>query len=227
MTKNSWSFNATDKEPFVRRLLAHVSIKIRYLQYLYFKNYLRPNTKTKVLDVGITPNEELVDSNFFERQYPYQSNLTSASIEDCSSLKSKYPEIKFKKIKSSSKLPYKDEEFDAVVSWATIEHVGNLGQQKLFLRECLRVGKKTFITTPNKGFFYELHTNMLFVHWLPHKYFKLICDLSDKKFWGKTRNLNLLSARDLEKIMPKEPGIEIIKFRLLGLFTSHFLIIKA
>ena len=48
-----------------------------------------------------------------------------------------------------------------------IEHVGGEEEQRRFVAEALRVGRRAFITTPNRWFPVEVHTRLPLVHWLP------------------------------------------------------------
>lgn len=68
-------------------------------------------------------------------------------------------------------LPFDDKSFDLVYSNAVIEHVGGLAQQTAMAREVMRVGKRWFITTPNRRYPFEFHTRMPFIGWLPERAF--------------------------------------------------------
>jgi hypothetical protein len=68
-----------------------------------------------------------------------------------------------------TKLPSYD--FDLAFSNSTIEHVGNLEDQRRFANEMLRLGRRVYCQTPNKWFPVEPHFFALFVHWLPRKWF--------------------------------------------------------
>ena len=63
--------------------------------------------------------------------------------------------------------PFDDGSFDVVFSNAVIEHVGDRERQGQLVREALRVGRRVFLTTPNRWFPVEVHTRLPFVHWLP------------------------------------------------------------
>jgi len=67
------------------------------------------------------------------------------------------------------RLPFADKSFDLVFSNAVIEHVGGIEDQTLMASEIQRVGKRWFITTPNRWFPFEFHTRMPFYSWLPAK----------------------------------------------------------
>jgi SAM-dependent methyltransferase len=63
------------------------------------------------------------------------------------------------------RLPFADNSFDVVFSNAVIEHVGSFEDQLRFVNEHKRVGRHWVITTPNRWFPIESHTNVLFRHW--------------------------------------------------------------
>lgn len=52
---------------------------------------------------------------------------------------------------------YPDREFDVVFSNSVIEHVGGLRDQVRMAKECVRVGKRYFVQTPNWAFPIEPH----------------------------------------------------------------------
>jgi hypothetical protein len=107
-----------------------------------------PQANDKILDVGVTPDRTLIDSNFFEALYPHPSMITATSIEDASFLEEAYPGLRFVQTGRDG-LPFEDKAFDVVVSFAVLEHVGTADDQKRFVQELLRVGKKVFLTTPD------------------------------------------------------------------------------
>jgi len=94
------------------------------------------------------------------------------------------------------------------------------------LKEIFRVGKKVFITTPNKYFFYDPHSGLFFIHWFPHKYFSKIAKLLGKTFWADINNFNPLGVEEIKEVLPYKKGIKIIKFRSIGIFPTHLMIVK-
>lgn len=65
------------------------------------------------------------------------------------------------------KMNFGDKSFNVVISTAVIEHVGDWQKQKKFANEIRRVGKKYFVTTPNKWFWIDPHYRLPFFHLLP------------------------------------------------------------
>ena len=91
-------------------------------------------------------------------------------------------------------LPFHDYEFDLVFSNAVIEHVGNHSDQLQFINEHARVGKNWMLTTPNRLFPIESHTQILFRHM--------------SKKWRHPHVSRLLSKRDLHSILPESSSIK-------------------
>ena len=97
-------------------------------------------------------------------------------------------------------LPFADRSFDIVFSNAVIEHVGDIERQRLFVAEALRVGRRVFLTTPNRWFPIEVHTRLPFVHWLPERAADRVYDLGRQ---GRGRRRTSCSAQaDLRRSLP-------------------------
>ena len=80
-----------------------------------------------------------------------------------------------------------------------IEHVGDVDRQRLFVAEALRVGRRVFLTTPNRWFPIEVHTRLPLVHWLPEGAAGRAYDLAGK---GWARENHLLGSGDLRGLFP-------------------------
>lgn len=223
MKKNIWQTDALKTVTFVKKVLANLSVKVRSEQYKKFEEFVKPNKQTRVLDVGVTSDETLKDSNLFERLYKYQDKLVAATVEDPIKFKKLYPNISVRKIYPNKKLPFKDKSFDAVVAWATLEHVGDYQKQEKFINELTRVGKKVFLTTPYRGCIYEPHSGLFFIHMFSLKLFRVTCRLVGKKFWAYVKHLNPLYVKDIYKMNLKiKPKIMV--YKLFGILPSHLLI---
>jgi hypothetical protein len=222
-----WSYHFTKNLIWTHKLLSHASVKVRQQQLEILFNELKPTAQTKVLDVGTTTDEVLPDSNFFEQAYPFPKKLLAVSVEDCRKVfKKRFPNIRFRQIRPNTKLPFKDKQFDLVTSWATIEHVGDLEQQAFFLKELFRVGKKVFVTTPDKMCPYEPHSALWFVHWFPHPFFAKVCRLFGRHFWSEINNLSPLSEKDILSILPSQKKVKVLHYKMFWFLPTHLLIIK-
>lgn len=182
--------------PFIG-VKTYFSLKARNKMYQRFKQCCQPTRKDEVLDLGATPDENLADSNFFEKLYPYKNQITVASIEDCAFLVEKYGLKAYVQNHPKKPLPFADGEFDILFCSAVLEHVGTREDQKFFLKECMRISRKIFITTPNRYFPLEMHTFLPFLHWLPWKTFQKIVRRLKGEFWADINNLNLVSKKDI------------------------------
>ena len=85
-----------------------------------------------------------------------------------------------------------------------IEHVGGEEEQRRFVAESLRVGRRIFITTPNRWFPVEVHTRLPLVHWLPDAAAHRAYDLA-RKPWAK-RN-RLLGPGSFARLFPGDVRI--------------------
>jgi SAM-dependent methyltransferase len=177
---------------------------------------MAPTPSCRILDVGATPDQTLIDSNFFERFYPYKNRLVATSIEYIPFLGREYPGCVFVQA-DGEMLPFVDDAFDIVFCSAVLEHVGDHTHQRAFISELLRVGKKFFITTPNRLFPIEFHTFLPFIHWLPQPIHQAILRFIGLEFWSRTENLNLLTPGKLIDLFPPEVKLSLYKCRLLGM----------
>jgi len=101
-----------------------------------------------------------------------------------------------------------------VFSNAVIEHVGDIERQRLFVSEALRVGRRVFVTTPNRWFPLEVHTRLPFVHWLPKSGSDRAYEIAGKS-WA--RENHLLGSRDLRQLFPGEVRIVNLGLTLVAI----------
>lgn len=185
--------------PFIK-VKTYFSLRARNKMYHLFENFCQPTENDEVLDLGVTPDVSLADSNFFEKLYPYKERLTIASIEDCAFLVEKYGLKAFVMNHPKEALPFSDKQFDILFCSAVLEHVGTREDQKFFLKECLRISRQVFITTPNRYFPLEMHTFLPLLHWLPWYVFQRVVKILKGDFWSDINNLNLVSKKDIRKM---------------------------
>ena len=185
------------------RIVDAVSLRSRRRKLRLFLEELRPTPETSVLDVGA---DELAFGegdgcgtlNFFEEHYPWPERITALGLHDGSGFRARYPGIRYVQ-GDACELPFADSEFDIVFSNAVIEHVGDRERQRQLVSEAVRVGRRIFITTPNRRFPIEVHTRLPFVHWLPdriaHRTYRAL---------GKSSatEINLLSKSALAALFP-------------------------
>ena len=223
MTTNKQSY--WKKILFLDNFFKSAVLNNRKYFYKIFLNHNNFNEKTTILDVGTTPSLE-DHENFFINAYPYKNNITCLSNVDCSKLNRKFKYLKFI-INDAKKSNLEDNCFDIVHSNAVIEHVGDFEQQKKFLQECMRISKKSiFITTPYRYFPIEMHTKLPFLHFLPKNIFRNILKLFGDNFFPHEKNLNLLSIKEIEKMLYELSikNFKLIKHKFL-FFTSNIIII--
>ncbi len=172
-----------------------------------------------MLDVGaeVNPNGDrglqLIDS------YPWKSKVTAVntSAKHIKLIRKYYPQIEAV-LGDARDLPWSDKYFDVVYSNAVIEHVGDFEDQKKMASEIMRVGKRWFVTTPNRWYPFEFHLRLPFVTWLPGHSYLLVGRLvsynhvRQKYVFGMKRSgTRLMTAKELERCFP---GSKIIKQRV-------------
>lgn len=187
-----------------------------------FMRTCAPTPTSRIVDVGVTPDAVLVDSNAFEQLYPYPDHVVATSFEDASAIEQRYPGVRFVQTDRDS-LPFEDREFHAAVAFAVLEHVGDRGRQREFLAELVRVADTFFVTTPNRWFPLELHTFLPLLHWLPQRAHQAILRRIGLRQWARTEHLNLVGRRDVKAMMPAGVTYEVIGHRILG-WTSNLII---
>jgi hypothetical protein len=121
--------------------------------------------------------------------------------------------------------PVFQEKFNAALSNAVIEHVGNREFQLQWLIGLSKCCERLIITTPNRFFPVESHSNKLFIHWFPasiRNRLATLCGLK-KDFFD---DLFLLSKREFASLV-SEAGFTVLSIkgnRILRL-ASDFVIV--
>jgi SAM-dependent methyltransferase len=207
------------RHPGLLAITSELSLRGRRKMFGQFMEATEPSDRTRILDVGVTPDVSLPDANYFERLYPYLHQVTASSVEDASNLEAVFPGLKFVRT-SGVKLPFADQEFDIAFSAAVLEHVGDDDQQRRFVVELLRVARSAYLLTPNRWFPIDFHTMLPLIHWLPRRYHQAILRKVGHEFLSRTENLNLVSRRQLRSLFPPGVDVSLSQHRILG-FPSN------
>ena len=177
------------------RLADAISIRSRRRKLALFLELMQPDAATTVLDVGVDEvslgeaggQSGCTTHNFLEERYPWPERLTALGLHDGARFRERYPRIAYVQGDALA-LPFADGSFEVVHSNAVIEHVGARDRQEAFVREALRVGRRVFLTTPNRWFPVEVHTRLPLVHWLPDRLAGRAYDLAGMS-WAKENHL--------------------------------------
>ena len=169
-----------------------------------------------ILDVGSTSDVSLSSNAFLG--FLCAQRITSVSDQEITSETiNKFPHVNFM-LGDALDLKFASGSFDLVFSNAVLEHVGSIKNVSRFISECERIGtKKVILITPNRWFPLETHTKILFLHWLPKKYFRSLLSKIGMEFFAQEQNLNLLSLTDLRKIV-LELNLEGVEFKYIKFF---------
>lgn len=209
----------------LRRVLRNEQAKI----YEHFARAFPPRPDWRVLEVGTNGSLTEPRDYFLHSRYPYPQQITATGLEEPDVFRSVFPRYTYVQVRRKAPLPFDDESFDLVFSNAVIEHAGSREQQHGFLDEILRVGKRAFITTPNRRHPIEFHTVTPLLHYLPPRIYRQIYAAAGFDFFSKEENLNLLDARQfLDLVRPEaRDRAELTFHRFLGMKSNLLLSIRA
>jgi ubiquinone/menaquinone biosynthesis C-methylase UbiE len=207
-------------------LSVRVAARMRRRMFDRFMWALRPSETDMVLDIGVTADESYESSNYFEALYPHKHRIVAAGIDDASFLELKHPGVQFRRADALA-LPFPDGSFDLVHASAVWEHVGSFENQGRMLSECLRVARRgVFLTTPNRWFPMEFHTQLPLVHWLPKSTFRALVRRTRFAAMADEGRLNLLTPAEVRTLARSHPGwrFDVESTRLLG-WPSNILMV--
>jgi len=185
------------------RLADSISLRSRERKLRLFLQELRPTADTTVLDVGADElgfgeGDGCATMNFFEELYPWPERITALGLHDGAGFRARYPRIPYVQGDACA-LPFGDGAFDIVFSNAVIEHVGGRDRQRQLVSEAIRVGRRVFITTPNRRFPIEVHTRLPLVHWLPDAVSHRVYDVIGREIGAE---VDLLTRRSFAQLFP-------------------------
>ncbi|MDE2463148.1 MAG: class I SAM-dependent methyltransferase [Alphaproteobacteria bacterium] len=169
--------------------------------YQDFKYHCHPDISESILDVGVSDVIQGSD-NIIERLHPWPAQITAVGLGEGDDFKKAYQEVNYIKIETGTKLPFPDKSFSIVTANAVLEHLGSRESQLRFIEELQRVGKRVFISVPNRFFLAEHHTAIPFLAW-NNSTFRLGCKIFGKKSWADPNNLILMSRASLRSLLPR------------------------
>lgn len=202
------------------KMVSRISQYFRRRRMRRFCEWMGVTARTRILDVGGSPDTWAL--------LPVKPKVTllniPMSITDRSSV------IEWV-AGDGCQLPFADKAFDIVFSNSVIEHVGDPGRQQAFARETMRVGKRYFVQTPDRGFPVEQHLFVPLLHWLPRSWQRRIVHSftvwewlarptpDQREFYLRhyLEDIALLSARELRVLFPEA---QVGRERVLGLPKS-------
>jgi SAM-dependent methyltransferase len=209
----------------LRRVLRGEQAKI----YRRFAQSFPPRPDWRVLEVGTNGSLEDARDYFLQSLYPYPEQITAAGLEEPDVFERVFPDYTYVQVQRHAPLPFDDQSFDLVFSNAVIEHAGTREQQRAFLDELLRVGRRAFVTTPNRRHPIEFHTATPLLHYLPPAVYRRIYAAAGFHFFSKEENLNLFDAEELLALLPPEirDRSELDFHRFLGVKSNLLLSVRA
>ena len=197
-----------------------------------FHRLCRPNAETTILaatksDIGVSDVVNDV-ANVLERHYPHPDRITAVGLGTAEAFRAAYPAVAYRQIAADCRLPFPDASFDIATSNAVLEHVGSVENQRLMVREMLRVARVVFLTVPHRYFPIEHHTAIPLLHYHDAA-FRWACRRLGKAGWADERNLILMSRTRLSALLPPGHQAQIGRTGLpLGPMSSNlYLLVDA
>lgn len=208
-----------------QRVLRNEQAKI----YRRFAEAFPPRPDWRILEVGTNGSLEDARGYFLHSLYPYPEQITAAGLEEPDLFQRLFPQYAYVQVQRNDPLPFDDGLFDLVFSNAVIEHVGSRQQQRAFVDEILRVGRRAFITTPNRRHPIEFHTVTPLLHYLPPRVYRPIYAAAGLEFFSKEENLNLLDSRQFLDLLSSDARsrAELSFHRFLGMKSNLLLSVRA
>ena len=201
-------------------------IKKKRLEIIDIINQLiNSNNIKNVLDVGTTSDDLNPNSNLIVKNLKNIDKFYSISNQ---TINSPFFEKSLKKsiVENLNEDEIENFKSDLVLSSATIEHVGSFENQRMMIKNMIKLSKEMLIiTTPNRFHPVEFHTKIPFIHWLPKKLHRKILKMFNLTFYSKEENLNLLSKRDFLDLTKEENIKYEFKFIKLLFFKSNLIFI--
>lgn len=191
----------------VTSLFQRLSQRSRSLKMALLEQHLPLRGDEKVLDIGSQVDAQ---SRQILERVADKRNVTAINLlgDWLAEIRAAYPGIHAMRA-DACQLPFADKSFDLVYSNAVIEHVGDLRAQQRMADEVRRVGKRWFITTPNRWFPFEFHVRMPLISWLPPR---LMHKAASAWGYNHVRNrycrgndysdTQLITARQLQRMFP-------------------------
>jgi hypothetical protein len=190
-------------------------------KYELFKALIRPTPGMTILDVGATAQVS-GGFNFLERWYPWPSRITAVVHGGRSALSGfhgRFPRVK-PILGDGRALPFADGAFDLVFSNGVIEHVGSTEDQRRFVGEALRVGRRVFLSTPNSRFPLDTHTMFPLVHYLPWAQRAWIYRRTGREVFSAPGSLDLLDEHRLRSLFPDDVRLRLVRRRFGGMVST-------
>jgi len=191
----------------ITALFKRLSRRSRRIKMEMLQTCLGLHGTERILDIGSQVDSQ--SKQVLER-FPDRSRITALNVlpEHVDAIRAAYPGIDAV-LGDARDLHFPDKSFDVVYSNAVIEHVGSYHDQQRMAAEVRRVGKRWFLTTPNRWYPFEFHARMPFLSWLPPKWMHKVARLwaynhCENRYCSGNdySDVQLLTTRQLRKLFP-------------------------
>jgi hypothetical protein len=221
-----------NRDHWLTGIQTRVSIGARRRMFDRWRAYAGPLAGQTVLDVGATPDRERIDSNcMLPWLHEVGARVALYSPEDISNLREAFPWADLLPSQGfGAPIPAPAAHYDWVTSSAVIEHVGGAAQQIEFLRDCARAARGLFLTTPDRHHWFEFHTKLPLLHWMPRPWHRAALRRLGHTTWAQESHLRLVSGGELRDLAQAALGddfdFEIQRIWTLGMPSNLILLAR-
>jgi hypothetical protein len=220
---NTAGIDYCQRDHFLMRYQVGVSLRMR--QKMFDALPLRPGMS--LLEVGATPDMTFEDQNFFSKKaLALGCAVSVTSFEDCTQMAARYG---FRWLPMAPLMSDAAETFECVISAAVLEHVGEAPQKLEHLRLLGRLSNRyVAVMMPNRGHWFEIHTKLPLLHWLPKPLHRRILRAIGLSAWAQPSYMDLIGPREFRDLVKQAfpgCGIEFKYFRLLGAVSNLMAIV--
>ena len=206
-----------------------LAVKLRRRRFAFFRSLLAPLPRPlRILDVGGT--EQYWGQMGFADEVGVEIVILNIDPVELTQKSGEAGRTIFSYQQGDGRaMPHlADKSFDIVFSNSVLEHVGTERDQRSFMEEVARVGKRFFVQTPNYYFPIEPHFHLFGFQFLPIGARRWLLQHFNLGWTPRTpdraaaeqivRGVELLSARELLRLCPRET--KLYRERFCGLTKS-------
>jgi hypothetical protein len=176
-------------------IAGRTSLRVRRQAYEWLREKAGGFNGKVVLDHGATPDTTSADSNC---HIPWLladgADVYATSAENIDHLAAVFPGLH---VVAWPPNQHFKREADVVISSSVIAHVGDRAAQLDFVAALMKLGKRVFLTTPNRRHWLEFHTKLPLLHWLANDRYHATLRRLGLGFWS---HLHLLTHDDVQQL---------------------------
>lgn len=200
-----------------KKIRSSISGSNRKRKLAYIQSKINENDS--IIDIGVQAIDNVrgrYNENYLEEHFLREGrNISALGLKgyDYSFFKKRYVNCELMEFDGVN-FP-KGKIYDIALSNAVIEHVGNYEAQKRWLEELSLICRRLIITTPNRHFPVETHTDILFLHSFPDRIRDILFQIFHirKKTVENMRDIHLFTRKQFTSLI-NSAGFSIREFKM-------------